>query len=94
MLCVQFVNFANEATGGSLTVDDFWSDPLVKSYYKNHMSFLLNHPNKLLNNLQFKVTALGQSRRRSHVWRQGLCVQNHPSPVQTTCMCCSIPQSE
>ena len=38
-------------------MDDFWSDPLVKSYYKNHMSFLMNHPNKLANGLQFKVPA-------------------------------------
>ena len=52
---MQFVNFANNATGGNLNVDDFWSDSLVMDYYKNHLSFLLNHPNKLANGLQFKV---------------------------------------
>ena len=55
--CAQFVNFANKASGTNLNVDDFWSNALVKSYYKNHMSFLMNHPNKLANGLQFKVPA-------------------------------------
>ena len=56
--CAQFVDFANKASGTNLNVDDFWSNALVKCYYTNHMSFLMNHPNKLANNLQFKVGAL------------------------------------
>ena len=55
---VQFVNFAAQASGQSLTVDDFWSNPLCMQYYKNLVSFWLNHPNKLNNGLQFKVSCL------------------------------------
>ena len=53
---LQFVNFAAQASGQSLTVDDFWSNPLCMQYYKNLVSFWLNHPNKLANGLQFKVS--------------------------------------
>ena len=55
MCTAQFVNFAAAASGQSLTVDDFWSNPLCMQYYKNLVSFWLNHPNKLANGLQFKV---------------------------------------
>jgi hypothetical protein len=46
-LPLQFVQFASAASGQYLKHDDFFSNDLVKTYYKNHMSFLLNHVNHL-----------------------------------------------
>ena len=54
----QFVAFASNATGQTLTLDDFWSNELCMQYYKNLVSFWLNHPNAQMNGLQFKVSGL------------------------------------
>ena len=53
---LQFVAFASNATGQTLTLDDFWSNELCMQYYKNLVSFWLNHPNSLNNGLQFKAS--------------------------------------
>ena len=80
----QFVNFAAQASGQSLTVDDFWSNPLCMQYYKNLVSFWLNHPNKLANGLQFKVS-FGDPTRR-------LCIREHTyRPWSTTRAYCNVP---
>ena len=50
----QLVWAAGNATGQALTPDDFYSNELVKQYYKNHVSFILNHVNKQTG-LQYKV---------------------------------------
>lgn len=51
---VQLVYAAGNATGQALALDDFYSNELVKNYYKNHVSFIMNHVNKYTG-LQFKV---------------------------------------
>ena len=53
---LQLVAFASNATGQALTLDDFWSNELCMQYYKNLVSFWLNHPNSLMNGLQFKAS--------------------------------------
>lgn len=45
---------AGNATGTRLSTDEFYSNKLVKDYYKNFVSFILNHVNKQTG-LQFKV---------------------------------------
>lgn len=55
MLCrMQLIYAAGNATGEALKPDDFYSNELVKNYYKNHVSFILNHVNKYTG-LQYKV---------------------------------------
>mmetsp|Transcript_8368 Transcript_8368/g.25080 ORF Transcript_8368/g.25080 Transcript_8368/m.25080 type:complete len:630 (-) Transcript_8368:2224-4113(-) len=44
---------AGNATGTRLSTDEFYSNKLVKDYYKNFVSFILNHVNKQTG-LQFK----------------------------------------
>ena len=51
---LQLVYAAGNATGQALALDDFYSNELVKNYYKNHVSFIMNHVNKYTG-LQFKV---------------------------------------
>ena len=58
---VQLIWSAGNATGTRLSVDEFYSNKLVKDYYKNFVSFILNHVNKQTG-LQFKV-------RSRHLWR-------------------------
>lgn len=53
-LPVQIVWAAGNATGQALTADDFYTNELCKQYYKNHVSFVLNHVNKQTG-LQYKV---------------------------------------
>lgn len=73
LLPVQLLYAAGNATGQALKTDDFYSNELVKNYYKNHVSFILNHVNKYTG-LQFKVRppsiqwlAPSVSARRSHL---------------------------
>jgi hypothetical protein len=44
---------AGNATGQALKPDDFYTNELVKQYYKNHVSFVMNHVNKQTG-LQYK----------------------------------------
>ena len=57
---LQLVWAAGNATGQALAMDDFYSNTLTMNYYKNHVSFILNHLNKKTG-LQFKVRAVCRS---------------------------------
>lgn len=53
---MQLIWNAGNATGTRLSPDDFYSNKLVKDYYKNFVSFIVNHVNKQTG-LQYKVSA-------------------------------------
>ncbi len=66
---MQLIWNAGNATGSRLSPDDFYSNKLVKDYYKNFVSFIVNHVNKQTG-LQYKV-------QRSSLCLQGALVSCH-----------------
>ena len=46
LVVVQLVWAAGNSTGTALALDEFYTNQLVKDYYKNFVSFMLNHVNK------------------------------------------------
>ena len=69
---LQLVWAAGNSTGTALTADDFYSNTLVMNYYKNYVSFILNHVNKKTG-LPFKVHAVCQGALQSARHRPPCC---------------------